>query len=73
MDLKIMNKGKDYLIDQLRKEREVFAEERQGYVEKLTRFNHRVGELETKLLQLGAPLEKLRHADLEGERKDFDA
>ncbi|MCX6925727.1 MAG: hypothetical protein NT154_21320 [Verrucomicrobia bacterium] len=55
LDLKIINRGKDYFIDELRKERETFAEERQGYVEKLMAFNRKVGELETKLLQLEAP------------------
>ncbi len=55
MDLRIMNKGKDYLIEQLRKEREAFAGERQGYVEKLMSFNRNLGELETRLLQLEGP------------------
>jgi hypothetical protein len=55
MDLKITNRGKDYFIEQLQKERESFAEERQGYVEKLMNFNRKVGELETRLLQLNAP------------------
>ena len=52
MDLKITNKGKDFFIEQLQKERESFAQERQGYVEKLMSFNRKVGELETSLLQL---------------------
>lgn len=55
LDLKIMNKGKDFFIEQLQKEREGFAVERQGYVEKLMTFNRKVGELETKLMQLEAP------------------
>jgi hypothetical protein len=55
LDLKITNRGKDYFIDQLQKEREGFAQERQGYVEKLMSFTRKVGELETKLLQLQAP------------------
>ena len=40
---------------ELQKEREGFAQERQGYVEKLMNFNRKAGELETKLLQLQAP------------------
>jgi len=40
---------------ELQKEREGFAQERQGYVGKLMNFNRKVGELETKLLQLEAP------------------
>ena len=55
LDLKIVNRGKDYFIDELRKERETFAEERLEYVERLMAFNRKVGELETKLLQLEAP------------------
>jgi len=57
MDLKIANRGKDYFIEQLQKERESFAEERTDYVEKLMTFNRKVGELETRLLQLKAPSE----------------
>jgi hypothetical protein len=45
MDLKILNRGKDYFIEQLQKERTDF-------MEKAMQFSHRVGELETKLLQL---------------------
>jgi len=55
LDLKITNRGKDYFIEQLQKEREVFGEERQRYVEDLMRFNRRVGELETKLRLIEAP------------------
>ncbi len=46
-DLKILNAGKDIVIDQLRKERD-------GFIDKLMMTSHRVGELET-LLQLEAP------------------
>ena len=55
MDLKITNRGKDYFIGQLQKEREAFTVERKEYVEQLMSFNRQVGELETKLRQLGAP------------------
>ena len=54
-DLKITNRAKDFFIAQFQKERETFAEERREYVERLMTFNRKVGELETKLLQLGAP------------------
>jgi len=61
MDLKIMNKGKDYFIEQLRKEREFFSEERQGYVEKLMNFSRQIGELKTTVLRLsGRPGEAAR-------------
>ena len=45
MDLKIMNKGKDYLIDELKKDRKMF-------VDRIEFANRTVGELETKLLQI---------------------
>ena len=57
LNLKILNQGKDYFIDQLRQERDSFAEERKDYVEKLMSFNHRVGKLESQLLQLGESVE----------------
>lgn len=66
MDLKITNRGKDYFIEQLQKEREGFAQERQGYVEKLMIFNRKVSELETKLLQL-EPAKAERHDHVPGE------
>jgi|ERR1051325_3947941 hypothetical protein len=44
-DLQITNQGKDYFIDRLQQERERFDE-------KLIAFARRVGELESKLLQL---------------------
>ena len=59
MDLKITNRGKDYFVEQLQKEREGFADERKDYVEQLMRFNRRVGELEMKLNQIGAPTKTL--------------
>ncbi len=55
LDLKITNRGKDYFIEQLQKEREEFVDERAGYVEKLMSFNRKVGELESKLLGLEGP------------------
>lgn len=48
LDLKITNRGKDYFIEQLQKERD-------GYVEKLVSFSEKVGELEAKLLQIEQP------------------
>ena len=54
-DLRITNRGKDYFIEQLKEERESFAAERQEYVAQLMSFNRKVGELETKLLQIEPP------------------
>jgi len=48
MDLKIANRGKDYLIDQLKGERTSFFD-------KLLSANRTVGQLETKLTQLDGP------------------
>ena len=48
LDLKIMNRGKDYLIDQLR-------EERGDFISRIENTNYRIGQLETKVLQLEAP------------------
>ena len=42
MDLRILNRGKDYFIEQLQKEREAM-------LEKLVSGSHRIGELETHL------------------------
>ena len=58
LDLRINNRGKDFFIAELRNERKSFELERQEYVEKLMTFNRKMGELETKLLQLEAPSEE---------------
>ncbi len=55
LDLKITNKGKDYFITQLKEDREQFVHERETFVQQLMTQNHRIGELETQLLQLEAP------------------
>lgn len=47
-DLTITNTGKDYFIEQLKGEREEF-------IKQLTGQSKRIGELETRLLQPGAP------------------
>ena len=49
MDLRILNKGKDFLIEQLRQERD-------GFFGQLLDASRKVGELETKLLQLKEPV-----------------
>ena len=48
LDLKIMNKGKDYLIEQMR-------EERTELITRIETSSHLIGQLETKVLQLEAP------------------
>jgi hypothetical protein len=45
LDLKITNRGKDFLIEQIQKERN-------GFFDQLLTTNRKVGELEAKLLQL---------------------
>jgi hypothetical protein len=49
MDLKITNRAKDYLVDQLQKERT-------GFFDQLLSASHKVGELENKLLQIESPI-----------------
>jgi len=49
LDLKILNKGKDFFIDKLNAERHSFAEERKEFIAQLVSANRRVGELETQL------------------------
>lgn len=51
LDLQIMNRGKDYLITELRKERATFTET-------LVDISHRLGAAEEKLLRLSAPGQK---------------
>ena len=49
MDLKILNKEKDYFVEQMQKERN-------GFFEQVISANHKVGELEAKLLGLESPV-----------------
>ena len=58
-DLEITNRAKDYFIEQLQKERDSFNGERQGYVERLMSFSRKVGELQIRLFQLGAPASEI--------------
>ena len=48
LDLKITNRGKDYFIEQLQKERE-------GLIKQVVDSSQRVGQLEAKLMQLEEP------------------
>ena len=57
LDLKITNRGKDFFIEQLQKERD-------GFFKEVIKANRRVGELETRLLQLERPAK-------EDQTKDF--
>ena len=57
-DLEINNRVKDQVIERLEKDREAFNEERQRYVAQLIGQSRKVGELESQLLQLGAPVLK---------------
>lgn len=45
LNLKILDKGKDYFIEQMKKERD-------GFFDQLLSANRKMGELETKLLRL---------------------
>jgi hypothetical protein len=59
LELKILNKGKDYFIDQLKQDREYVVQERAQLVSQLTASVKEIGVLETKLLQLEAPRERV--------------
>lgn len=48
MDLKIVNRGKDYFIEQIKGERD-------NFVTQLVESSRRIGELETRLLQIEPP------------------
>lgn len=61
LDLKITNRAKDIVIEQMQKERE-------RHVEQLMANSRRVGELETRLLQLASP----KAADSVESRTDSD-
>jgi len=52
MDLKITNKGKDYFIEQMQKERA-------GLIHQVVETSRKVGELETRLLGLGSSSESI--------------
>jgi hypothetical protein len=51
LDLKILHSGKDYLIQQLRQERD-------GFFNQLLEASRKVGQLETRLLQLNGQVQK---------------
>lgn len=61
VDLKILNQGKDYFIDLMKKERDGFSQDRQKYIDQLVASNRKVGELETRLLQLEGPEDERQH------------
>jgi hypothetical protein len=57
-DLEILGRVKDQVIKTFEKDRDAFNEERQRYISQLMAHSRKVGELETRLLQLGAPVAK---------------
>lgn len=54
MDLKILNGGKDYVIEQMRKERD-------GFIQQVVQAHRKVGQLESELKQLAAPKARIPH------------
>ena len=60
LDLKIANRAKDQVIDHLRTERD-------GIIDQLLNASRRVGELETKLLQLSPPVDATAALDENGD------
>jgi hypothetical protein len=55
LDLKITNRGKDYFVEELKKEREFFETVRRDMTQKLIEQSQRVGELQVKVHLLEAP------------------
>ncbi|MEN9576491.1 MAG: hypothetical protein RL514_4346 [Verrucomicrobiota bacterium] len=55
MDLKITNRAKDMFIEQLRSERQSFADERSEFVQRLIVANRKMGELESDLRRIEQP------------------
>src|SRR5207245_1471712 len=55
LDLKITNRGKDYFVEELKKERESFETVRKEMTQQLIEQSQRVGELQVKVHQLKAP------------------
>lgn len=51
-DLEIASRAKDMFINQLKEEREQFAKERKEFVVQLVSASRRLGEIETRLLQI---------------------
>lgn len=70
-DLLITSRAKDMFIDQLRKDREEFINERQKLIDQLVSSSRHIGELETKLLQIEAPRQDRRN-DAEGGVRDAE-
>lgn len=66
IDLRIANRGKDQFIELLTKERDEFGKERQGYVQQLIGISRKVGELSSRLLQLGGREQPNRIAQSNG-------
>jgi hypothetical protein len=57
MDLEITNRVKEQLLDRLNDELIKRDEERRTYIERLITDNRRIGELESQILQIGAPVQ----------------
>lgn len=60
MDLEITNRVKEQLLERLNKELQKAEDERHNYIERLITDNRRIGELESQLLQIGAPVRPSR-------------
>ena len=56
MDLEITNRVKEQLLERLNHALQQADDERRNYIERLITDNRRIGELESQLLQIGAPV-----------------
>jgi hypothetical protein len=63
LDLKITNRGKDYFVEELKKDREHFEAVRKEMTQQLIDHSRRVGELEVKVNLLEAPRTERRSSE----------
>lgn len=69
-DLEITNRVKDQVIGMTEKERDRLMDERENRVRELMTQSHRIGQLETQLLQLEAS--EVRHTNTASNGQSLD-
>jgi hypothetical protein len=58
LDLRVLNRAKDLFLEELKKDREYFAHERTSLIAQFVENARRLGQLETKVLEIAAPGEE---------------
>jgi len=64
-DSEITNRVKDQVIKMLEDERKRLMDERENYVHELMAQSRQIGELETRLLQIGAPVRREHEKEIQ--------